>query len=190
MHSPLYAMICIAGIASLWFLWDRGFRSLYLDLFRERIFEARFALFRLGMDGKIPYDSDLYRQLEVLLCGLLRFGHRATLLSYISLKAHQEQLKNENDYIDISSQIALKISNLEPGIQLEIAHLLSDVRRSILSYLASASLLALAIASVLRVLRMFGIYKPDEAAKISHVVEQEAYQAERKRGLPLDVVTA
>jgi len=185
MHSPFYVLVWVAGVCSLWLLWDRAIKSLLLALFREQLFEQRYALFHMGMEGDISFNSDLYRQLEMLLCGLLRFGHRVTLLTYIFSKREQEAAKNSKDYIDVSQQIALKVSRLDPVAQGKLIRILQCVQRAIFLYMAFTSLWFLTFACGMLVAKLFGLYRPDEKAKITGVIQQEAYRAESKRGISL-----
>ncbi len=182
MHSPLYLLIWVTGVCSLWLLWNLGFRSLFLDLFRERIFGLRYSLFRLGMDGELQFDSDIYRTLETLMCGLLRFGHRLTPLTYVFSWREQERAKREKDHVDISQQIALKISRLEPEVQIKVQKLLVELRRDILLYMAFSSLWFLLIMAVMMSAKAVGLWRP-EKGKVSDVIAHEAYRAESKRSL-------
>ena len=66
----------VGALCAAYFLWTLGIRKFILDMIGERIFELRFELFRLCMNGELEFDDDAYRALETLLSGLLRFGHR------------------------------------------------------------------------------------------------------------------
>jgi hypothetical protein len=177
MHSPFYLLIWVTGVCCLWVLWDLGFRRVFLDLFRERIFELRYALFRLGMDGELHFDSDVYRTLEILMCGLLRFGHRMTLLTYIFSRVEQKEAKREKNHLDLSQQLELKISRLDPHVQPKVRALLHEVRRDILLYMAFTSLWFLAILFAGMVARGLGVWRSD---RVTNVIEQEAYWAESR----------
>jgi hypothetical protein len=185
MHNPFYLMVWVAGVCCLWLLWDWAIKSLFLDFFRERVFELRFCLFRMGMDGEVPFDSDVYRQLEVLLCGLLRFSHRISFLTFIFSKMEQKHLIKTEDHVDVAKEISLKIKQLNPDTQEKLVEMLDSVRNAILLYMIFTSLSILSISIVLFLARHIGVWRSEEAKKISGVIEQEAYRAESKRNLTL-----
>jgi len=104
MQSPVYLLSWVTGACALWLFWSLGIKRLFLDGFRERLFELRFELFRLGMSNELPYESDTYRTLEMLICGMLRFGHRITFLTYVMCVVEQQRAKKEKDFVDFLSK--------------------------------------------------------------------------------------
>jgi hypothetical protein len=184
MQNTIYLLSWVVGLCALWLLWSLGFKPLSLDYFRERLFELRFELFRLGMSGEIPFDNDAYRSIEILICGLLRYGHRLTLLTYIFSLVEQEKAKQDKGYVDVGKQIALRISRLEKDTQLKIAKIIRGVRTSIILYMAFSSLLMLAIIIVVKIAKLLGLWKPSKAT-LTGVIEQEAYRVESRRSLGL-----
>ena len=184
MQSSFYLLTWISGLCALWFLWDIGIKKLLLDLFRERLFELRFELFKLGVSGEVAFDSHIYRNLETLICGLLRFGHRITLITFFFSKVEQDRAKKRNDFIDVGQQIALQISRLQPPVQQKLTATLESLRKAILLYAAFTSLFFLAAFVVLTIAKAFGFWRPDQAtAEFSGVIESEAYRAESRRSL-------
>jgi hypothetical protein len=181
MDGALYLLVWVTGLCCLWIFWDQVVKRLLLDLFRERVFELRFDMFRLGMENKIDYNSEVYRQLETLLCGLLRFGHRVTFLTWVFSRAEQERAKKRKDYQDFSSQIALKISRLDPGVQAELSRILSEVSKAIMLYMAFTSLFFLGWFALTLLAKLVGLWRSESVKVVSGVVEQEAYRAEIKR---------
>jgi hypothetical protein len=184
MPNVIYLLSWIIGLCVLWLIWSLGFKSLSLDYFRERLFELRFKLFRLGMSGDLPFDSDAYRSLETLMCGLLRYAHRVTLLTYIFSLVEQERAKQEKDYVDFGRQIALRISRLDTGTQKKLAEIVSGVRTSIILYMAFSSLLMMAIIVGVKVAKLLGLWKPSKAT-LTAVIEQEAYKVESRRSVSM-----
>jgi hypothetical protein len=188
-QSPIYLLSAIAAACGLWFLWTLGLKPLFLHIFRERLFEIRFRLFKLGMTGELPFDSDAYRAMEALICGLLRFGHRITFPTYVLSSIEQNRARKEDrDYVDVAKQISLKVSRLKPVTQQKIAAILSDARSAVLLYIAFTSLIFMALAAVMTVAKWCGIWRPNKA-KLSSPVEQEVYRAELRRR-PLQPVAA
>ncbi len=186
MQSPIYLLSWVAAACSFWFFWSMGIKKLFLNGFRERLFELRFELFRLGMSGELPFDSETYRTLETLICGLLRFGHRITFLTYVFCIIEQAQAKKDKNYVDVSQQIALKISRLDPATRSKLGKLLEGLRTAINLYTAFSSLFFLSIFAVYKVTEVLGIRRQvQETKEISFVVEREAYRAESLRRLPI-----
>jgi hypothetical protein len=189
MQSPIFILSWVAGVCSLWFFWSIGIKRLFLDGFRERLFELRFELFRLGMSGELPFESDTYRVLETLICGMLRFGHRITFLTYVFCRIEQERAMKDKDFVDVSRQIALKVSRLNPTTQAKLVEILNGLRLATIVYMAFTSLFFLSVFTIFETAKVLGIWRPDEKAKeISFVIEREAYRAESMR--PLRVAVA
>jgi hypothetical protein len=184
MQSPIYLLSWIAGVCSLWLLWSLAIKKLFLDGFRERLFELRFELFRLGVSGELPFDSDTYRTLETLICGLLRFGHRISLLTFILCRKEQERAKKEKNFVDVSQQIALKISRLDPATQAKLTKILAGISQATIVYMSITSLPFLSAFAVYEVAKAFGLLRTHrETKEISFVIEREAYRVESMRPL-------
>jgi hypothetical protein len=189
MQSPVLLLSWVIALCVLWFLWSFGIKRLLLDGFRERLFELRFELFRLGVSGEVPFESDTYRSLEILINGLLRFAHRITFLTYLLSVIEQEKAKKDKDYVDTSKQIALKISRLEPDARSKVVNILSSMRTAILLYMVFSSLFFTAVVAVFMILRRTGLWRPEQArANLTGVIEREAYRFESRR--PLKVALA
>lgn len=186
MQSPVYLLSWVGAVCFGWFLWTLGIRPLMLDGVRERLFELRFRLFRLGMTGELPFDSEAYRALELLFCGLLRFGHRITFLTFLSSQIESERAKKEKGYVDVSKQIALKISRLSPETQEKLSLILKDMHTGIIVYMAFSSLFFLSIFTVAGVCKWLGLWHPENARqRVTRAIEREAYLAESCRGIRL-----
>lgn len=186
MQNPIYLVSAVASICGAYLVWSLGVRKLFLDLMRERLFELRFELFRLGMSGELSFDNDAYRSLETLFNGLLRFGHRISFLTWVYSSRAIARAQQEKDYVNISSQIALKVSRLNPETQEKITRILEDVHSDVIAYMAFSSLLFLLIYAVLNLLEVLGLVDFDKEKKIAReVIEREAYVSETRRGLRL-----
>jgi hypothetical protein len=181
MQNTVYFLSWVTALCSLWFIWSLGVKSLVVDYLRERLFELRFELFRLGMSGEVPFQSDAYRSLEILMCGLLRYAHRVSLLTYILSRVEQERAKKAKDYIDVGQQMTLKVSRLTPEAQKKIATILVETRKAIIFYMAFSSLLMLLIMVILQLAKLVGIWRKPSKAKLTGVIEQEAYRSEFRR---------
>jgi hypothetical protein len=180
-QTPLYLLSWVAGVCGFWLLWSLGIKKLMLGVFRERLFEARFELFRLGLNGELDFDSELYRQLEILLCGLLRFSHRITFLSFVASARSQARARQSKEYVDVGQLIALKISRLDAETQLSLKSILEKVRDAIFAYIGFTSLLFLCIAIGWVIATKVFRWQPKSEKEITFVVEREAYRAEAMR---------
>jgi hypothetical protein len=182
MQSELYLTIIVMAVAGLWFVWDLGLKKLFLDGFRERLFELRFQLFKMGESGELSFDDEAYRAIETLICGLLRFGHRVTFMGFILSMREQALAKKSDDYVDYSKQIELKISRTPPDVQSQLRKILSDVHSMVTIYMAVSSLLFMVASVVLALLRGLNLFRNFGKREISSVLESEAYRAESYRG--------
>jgi len=188
MQSPLYLLSAVGSLCAAYFLWTLGIRKFFLDIMRERIFELRFELFRLGMTGELSFDSDAYRALETLLSGLLRFGHRISFLTYIFSARAISRAQKEKDYVNVAAQISLKVSRLQPGTQEKILEILKGVHAAVIVYMVFSSLLFLSLFFVMKILELFGLMHLQETKEnVREVIESEVYIAESQRGMRLAV---
>jgi hypothetical protein len=155
---------------------------------REEIFKLRFQLFHLAMDGELSFDDEAYRSLETLLSGLLRFGHRLTFLTYLLSRREAIRAQKEKDYVNVSAQIALKVSRLNPETQQKIVKILEEVHSTAIGYIAASSLSLLSLYLVLKLAEAMGLIHLEKAkSDVRGVVEREVYLAESRRGLRLAV---
>lgn len=181
MRSEIYLTITALAVGGLWFVWDLGFKKLFLDWFRERLFELRFRLFEMGESGELPFESDTYRSIEMLLCGLLRYGHRLTFMTFVLGAIEQEHAKKSKDYVDYAQQIELKVSRTPAPTQEKLRLLLGEVHKMVTVYVSISSLLFMASAIVFYVLRAFNFCRNLTKREVSSVLESEAYRAESSR---------
>ena len=188
MQSSIYLLSAVGAVCAAWFLWTLGIKVLLLDGMRERLFEIRFELFRLGMSGELPFDNEAFRAVETLMCGLMRFGHRITFLTFLLSSLEIAKAKKDKDYVDVSQQIGLKISRLQPSTQVKMAKILKDTHSVVLVYMALSSLLFLTIMAAMKVFKLLGLWHSESTReKVSHVIDREAYLAETQRGMRLAV---
>jgi hypothetical protein len=181
MRSEAYLTITIMAVAGLWFVWDLGIKKLFLDDFRERLFDLRFKLFEMGEADELPFDSEAYRAVETILCGLLRFGHRLTFMGFVFSALEEIKSKKTNEYVDYQKQIELKISRTSPATQERLWAILSELHKTVTVYIARSSLLFMASALVFAFLRTLNLFRNIGKREISAVLEREAYRAESRR---------
>jgi len=180
MQNPVYLIAIVAAATGLCFLWDLGIRVFLLDCLRERLFQLRFSLFELGLSGELSFDSETYRNMETLFNGLLRYGHRFSVTTYILSAKHQANARKEKDYVDVARQIDLSISRQEPAQREKLQKILVDIHQALILYMTFSSLLVLAAMAVYVMLNMLGIASVDDR-KVTAVIEREAYWAETRQ---------
>ena len=186
MQSPLYLLSAVGSLCAAYFLWTLGIRKFFLDMMRERIFELRFELFRLGMSGELSFESEAYRALETLLSGLLRFGHRISFLTYFFSARAISRAQKEKDYVNVAAQISLKVSRLQPGTQKKILEILKGVHTAVIVYMVLSSLLFVSLFFVTKTLAFLGLVHLEETKdNVREVIESEVYVAESQHGMRL-----
>lgn len=186
MHNTIYLFSAVASVCAMYLIWSFGIRKLLLDKLRENLFNLRFQLFRLAMQGRIEFDGDVYRNLETLFNGLLRFGHRISVLTYVLSKFEIERASKEKDFVSFSSQMALRISRLDPDTQKKIQGVLGELDREVIKYMAQSSLLFMSMYLVFTALDAIGVvHLTERKQEVGRVIEQEAYFAESRRTMRL-----
>jgi hypothetical protein len=181
MHFPIYLIASVTGLCSLWFLWIYGIRPLFLDWFRERLFELRFEVFELGMNGDLLFDGEAYRTFETLLNALLRFAHRITVPVYLLSKWEQDRAKLRKDYVDVAQQIDLSLSRLDSQTAERLTNIIKNVHSAIIFYMAVSSLSFLALLALYAMSQLFGTdWHSDRQEKMVAVIEREAFFAETR----------
>ena len=190
MRDEIYLMIIVTAIGGLWYVWDQGLKKLFLDYFRERLFELRFHLFELAEEGKLSFDDEAYRAIELLLCGLLRFAHRVTFIGFIMSVREQVKAREANEFVDYPKQVELKISRAPEGVREDLRSIMSQTNSMVSFYMAVCSLLFIAAALIYALLRALNLARDWSKKEISAVVESEAYRDETRRRPPSDAVPA
>ncbi len=182
MLSPIYILSTIASVCAAYLLWSLAIREFLLDGVREKLFGLRFDLFRLAMNGEVEFDNEAYRSLEILFCGLLRFAHRITFLTYLMSKIEAERAQKEKDYVNVSAQIALRVSRLAPETRAKMLKILEEMRDAMLIYIGLSSLFFIVVFVVYKVLHLLGIRRLEETkVEVVDVVSREAYIIESRR---------
>jgi hypothetical protein len=187
MQSPIYFLSAILSVCALYLVWSFGIRKFLLDFTRENLFELRFELFRLAMNGEIDFDNEAYRALETLFNGLLRYGHRLSFLTYLVSAVSNSRAQKAKDYVSVSALISLKVSRLAPETQQKVLRILTEAHTMVMGYMGASSLLVLFLLGVLKTLEALGVVHLENEKKAAReVIEREAYFAEtRRNGLNL-----
>lgn len=184
MGIPFYLFTWITAACVAGGIWSFGIKLLMLDWLRERLFELRFKLFEMGMEDEIPFDDPAYRSFELLFCGLLRFAHRITFLSYLFSARQRFRASKEKDYVDVAQQIALRVSRLNPATQAKFNEIAQQARYALMYYMVFSSFPLFLVIAALVLAKRIGLIKLDDAKeKIIVPIEQEAYQCEERSQL-------
>lgn len=155
-------------------------RKLFLGIFRERLFKLRFDLFRVAASGEIAFDNEAYRSLETLICGLLRFAHRVTLVGFVLSSIEQGRARKANEYVDYHSQIQLKISRDTSEVQEKLCHVLAEVQNAVFVYMFFSSLIVILLGIPLYLLSKMLNFS-GKSRQFSRVMESEVYRAESQQ---------
>jgi hypothetical protein len=84
MNPVIYEQIMsLLGLIALWAFWYYLWKPQRVDIFRQKLFALRSDLFDLAAKGTVPFDHPAYTQLRLMINGLIRFAHRASLPTLI-----------------------------------------------------------------------------------------------------------
>jgi hypothetical protein len=174
--TMFYLVVAVISLCGIWLMWEIAFRELFLDGFRQRLFEIRLALFTMAEDRKISFDNEAYRSIEALLNALIRYAHKMSFTGYIfSLWEIARAKRDDPDYVDFGQVLALKISRLPVAVQDDINAILSQTHRALGVFIVANSLL-FKIVCVLYFLKVLRLSTAKEKLKDQmFVIEREAY---------------
>ena len=79
----MIALQGVVSIAALLFIALVLFNNYRVDLLRQELFELRDRLFDEAMAGRLSFDSRAYRATRIMINGMLRFAHRASLARFL-----------------------------------------------------------------------------------------------------------
>jgi hypothetical protein len=181
MPSPFYFAVGVISVCAIWLVWEIAFRSVFLDGFRQRLFELRLYLFSLAEAGRISFDDEAYRMMEALLNALIRYAHRLSFTGYLYSARENARAKREDpDYIDFGNTLMLKISRLEPSVGAEVNKIVSNMHSALCIYMAANSLLFKIFGVIYLAKRLYRPNVKEEVKQRIFVVEREAYLSARK----------
>src|SRR6266540_2513914 len=85
MKTDLIAEIVVftLSVSLIWFGYFNLFKRYTVDVFRQKMFELRDALFDEAASGTVAFDHPAYTILRYTMNGFLRFGHRISLFELI-----------------------------------------------------------------------------------------------------------
>ena len=83
-------MVGIFSLLSLWFLYSFAYRDYRRDVYRQRLFEVRNALFDMAGKGEISFNEPAYQTLRTTINGFIRFAHRMQFGEFVVFIALEE----------------------------------------------------------------------------------------------------
>jgi hypothetical protein len=93
--NSVWAIESCIGLAVLWFMTVYLWRPYRVDLLREQLFLIRHELFEYMAARQVPFDSEPYVRLRLMLNGMIRYAHKITfsraLCSHIMLLISPEE---------------------------------------------------------------------------------------------------
>jgi hypothetical protein len=182
MNSPIDLLVWITATCAIGLIWSLGIKRLALDIFRERLFEIRFQLYTMAMDGELSQEEAAYRNFELLLCGMVRFAHRITFSTFVFSHRQQQQAMKEKDYVDVGKLLTSSMLRLAPDTKRKLNEISESIRTALLLYMVLSSIplftvmMAYGIASRLRLTA-----STNTKEQFSTPIEQEAYRFGTKR---------
>jgi hypothetical protein len=182
-EGMIYVLVTVVSLSCVWSVWQFGFKPMFLDGFRQRLFELRLELFAFAEQGRISYDDEAYRAIEILLNGLIRYAHRMSFLTWVCTVRENARARRESkDIPDFGQQVALKIARLDPEMQIQISQLLSKVHSALALYLTANSLVFKLAAVWVLILRMCRpVETKEQFTQQVFVLEYEAYRSAKSR---------
>lgn len=171
--------LCVIGL-----IWNFGIKAMLLDGLRERLFQLRSELFSLAVEGEISYSDPAYRSFEMLLCGLLRFAHRITFLTYCFSVYQQSLASKDKNRVDLGQQIALRVSRLDATTQEKLNRITIETRNAVFLYMFLSSVPLFTLVSTRLFLKYSGLLPlEDTKSQLISPIEEEAYRCEKRKKL-------
>jgi|SRR5208337_4385134 len=96
MNPVIYEQIMsLLGLIALWAFWYYLWKPQRVDIFRQKLFALRSDLFDLAANGVVPFNHPAYTQLRLLINGVIRYGHRASLTTLIVAWAQSDHAPSD-----------------------------------------------------------------------------------------------
>ncbi len=104
----------LIGLAFTCLCWFIGWRQLYLDRYRQSLFEIRDNLFDIARAGAIDFSDPLYGKMRNALHLRIRFAHRFNVVDFLTTRFLIEKYDIEiKDFYGERIKLIEKISNIE-----------------------------------------------------------------------------
>jgi len=108
----LSAFISLGGIV-VFIFWLH--RDCNIDAFRQKMFALRDSLFDEAANGHLDFESPAYGMLRSTMNGLIRFGHRLSLLHVIVVSFSYHRHMKDANLTSFSSRFENNINSLNEG---------------------------------------------------------------------------
>ena len=128
------------GVGASAICWYAGWRSLYLDKYRQSLFELRDQLFDVARDGKIPFDDPLYGKMRNAIHLRIRFAHRFAFSDLILTNYLVKRFRIEvKDFY--AERLKLIAALPDPELRTQLREIEENANRLTISYFYRASAL-------------------------------------------------
>jgi hypothetical protein len=143
------------GLVSCFLLWRVGFNDFFIDNYRARLFSILLELVDLVRQGKLSSDDPAYRQIRLILNGLIQYAQRVTFARYLHTLIWQALRKDKIDpvpEVDFGKQLLICIGKLPPDTRVKVAQLLGKLHHetAVLMFMTSGLLKLLFVAYYLK----------------------------------------
>lgn len=85
MNSAVTILMSLVSLALIWWAVFWLYRDYRVDLFRQRLFERRDALFDAAAEGRLGFDDPVYGLMRAAANGCIRFAHLFNFAQFIVL---------------------------------------------------------------------------------------------------------
>ncbi len=94
----------------IFWAWFVLWKDLFVDEYRQQLFDVRDDLFNMAFRGDIPFESEEYLSLREILNGTIRFAHAMSPFTLILLLAYRKKIlpDTEDGYEDPRIKLALE----------------------------------------------------------------------------------
>lgn len=125
------------SLLAIWVLFFWLYRDYRVDLFRHRLFNLRYELFRLACTDKVAFDNEAYTLLRRSINGTIYFGHQfgslELLLFAVCTKGEDGPVKRYQEAWQRG------ITTLPPSVQKELETIHRQVHMEILQQIFATS---------------------------------------------------
>ena len=141
-------------VGLLWLMW-LGWKDLFRDQARQRLFAIRDELLLAAVKGEVPMSSDAHKLMRSMLNGAIRYMDRLTLFGVLKAR-HVLQHSDMEDHFNVAMRAAM--DRLENDSEKKIiAKALEQVNEVLQEYLVRSNLIISTISYLALVLYLMHI---------------------------------
>ena len=180
----LIELLIALGVMT-WFFYN-PWQSLMVDMTRQRLFETREKVFLMATEGKIDFDSDVYRELRHRLNLSIRFCHFAKISRlltslYLQSRESRHQRDQQNNHSKSLHAIITSIENEETRDDVRL--MIRETTIIILSLMVIRSPITIALSMIalplVLVTELLNGFKPQTFSDIGSNLDKDIYLVDR-----------